>query len=227
MEAYKNEDFEVLRKYLRRYERDVIFYSKPFDDSHCPDAWGESKIKDRLNIRADILNKMFALHATEAELERFKEVNNRLMQLSERLCRCHRELQDKVNLIHRADGGSLKMRTDICPYSEINEAPEPEELAEDSFYDSKWKEMIWCIKGLKCGSGLFCEGNNIPEITNNVIDRKDPFDIPILKNFNVCSLFYALCTERKYSIPDVLRIKDYKIKQDISDWGNDEIQITI
>ena len=61
MDVYKNEDFEVLRKYLRRYEWDVIFYSKPFDDSHCPDAWGESKIEDRLNIRADILNKMFAL----------------------------------------------------------------------------------------------------------------------------------------------------------------------
>ena len=58
MNGYKDEDFEVLRKYLKRYEWDVIFYSKPFDDSHCPDAWGESKIKDRLNIRADILNKM-------------------------------------------------------------------------------------------------------------------------------------------------------------------------
>ena len=100
-------------------------------------------------------------------------------------------------------------------------------MSEESVYDSKWKEMIWCVRGLQYGSGLFCEGNNIPDITNNVVDRKDPFDIPILKNVNVCSLFYALCTERKYSIPDVLRIKDYKIKQDISDWGNDEIQITI
>ena len=65
------------------------------------------------------------------------------------------------------------------------------------------------------------------ETMYEVIDREAPFDIPILKNINVCSLFYALCTERKYSIPDVLRIKNYKIKQEISDWGNDEIQITI
>lgn len=227
MNRYEEEDFDVLRKYLRRYERDVIFYSKPFDDSHCPDAWGESKIEDRLNIRADILNKMFALHATKAELKRFNEVNNRLMQLTEQLCRCHCELQGKVNLIHRADGDSFKIRTDICPYWEINEATEFEELAEDTFYDSKWKEMIWCIKGLKYGSGLFCEGNNIPKITENVVDREAPFDIPILKNINVCSLFYALCTERKYSIPDVLRIKNYKIKQEICGWGGDEIQITI
>ena len=227
MNRYEEEDFDVLRKYLRRYERDVIFYSKPFDDSHCPDAWGGSKIENRLNIRADILNKMFAMHATEAELERFEEVNNRLMQLTEQLCRCHCELQGNVNLIHRADGDSFKIRTDICPYWEINEAPGLEELKEDSFYDSKWKEMICCVMGLQYGIGLFCEGANIPKITNNVVVRKSPFDIPILKNINVCSLFYALCTERKYSIPDVLRIKDYKIKQDISDWGNDEIQITI
>lgn len=225
MNGYKDEDFEVLRKYLRKYEEDVAFYSKVFDNS--PNAWSELKIEGGLKTRADILNKMFALHATETEVERFKEVNKRLMQVTEQFCRCHRELQDKVNLIRRADGDCFKVRTDIWPYWEINEAAEFEELAEDSFYDSKWKEMIGCVMGLQYGSGLFCEGNNIPDITNNVVDRKDPFDIPILKNVNVCSLFYALCTERKYSIPDVLRIKDYKIKQDISDWGNDEIQITI
>ena len=101
MNRYKDEEFEVLHKYLRRYERAVLFYSKPFDDSHCPDAWGESEIEDRLKIRADILNKMFALHATNAELERFKEVNKRMVELTEQLCRSHQELQAKANLIER------------------------------------------------------------------------------------------------------------------------------
>lgn len=227
----KTEDkkrFEVLQKYLRRYERDIIYYSKPFDNSYCTNSWGESQIDRKLSIRADILNRMFALHATDAELEKFEKVNSLLIDLTEQLCSNHRKLQRKVKLMHRADGFRFKIRTSIDPYSKYGEAPELDEMEEDAFYESKWKEMIWCISGLKGGGVLFCEGDNIPDFADFNYEWDTPFNsITRLKGVNICSLFHALCTERKFSIPDVLRIKNYKIEQDIYHWENDTLQITI
>lgn len=220
--------FEVLQKYLRQYEREIIFYSKPFDNSYCTNSWGEFQIDRKLSIRADILNKMFALHATDAELEKVEKVNNMLIDLTEQLCSNHHKLQRKVKLMHRADGFRFSIHTSIDPYIKYGEAPELDEMEEDAFYESKWKEMIWCISGLKGGGVLSCEGDYIPDFAVYNYEWDTPFNsITRLKGVNICFLFHTLCTERKFSIPDVLRIKNYKIEQEICNWENDTLQKTI
>ena len=58
------------------------------------------QVKDLLNDRYCILNKMFRLHITEQEIERFREVNSHLLELTNELFKEHLKMLEFLNGNH-------------------------------------------------------------------------------------------------------------------------------
>ena len=219
MNTKEKAEVELLKQRLLICEKEIIRIGKPYNN-HCQvDDW--DRLFYLLKERAAFLNRMFYLHATEKEQQRFHEVNNRLAQLTENFHQRHTQLYQYVSQTHTRNGGSFGWQTDIGPDTAFSDTNTLLEMDEDDFYGSHWKEMIWIIGKHFKNIGLTCNNEYIdgPRLLPDAIK---------LNGTDVCKLFYAMCTFLKYSIPDVLRIQHYRYNYYI-DTGTEEdiVPITI
>jgi len=157
-----------------------------------------------IDERAKILNRMFCLHATEHELRRFQEVNERLILLSEDFHQWHLQMYQFMSQVHTVDGGALDWITGVSP--EISEPDNLMLMEEDDFYGSRWGDMFKIIMDNSENDCMRCVNEEV-YIGHENIDKW--LDTLLLKDIEVCNLFYALCSI-KFSIPDVLRIQHFK-----------------
>jgi len=200
MNTKEKAEVELLKQRLLICEKEIIRIGKPYNN-HCQiDDW--DRLFYLLKERAAFLNRMFHLHATEKELQRFHEVNNRLAQLTEDFHQRHMQLYQYVSRIQTRNGGSFGWQTDIGPDTSFDDKNTLLEMDEDEFYGSHWEEMIWIIGKHVKNIGLICNDKHLdgPRMLPDVIQ---------LNETNVCKLFFSLCTFLRYSIPDVLRIQHY------------------
>ena len=79
----QKDNISQLRKRLQDCEDYILRIAKPFDGYW--DKATEEVIADHLGTRQWILNEMFEMHATEAEVRRFEVVNERLLALTKQL----------------------------------------------------------------------------------------------------------------------------------------------
>ena len=208
-------DADTLRQMLAQCEDEIMRLAK--DGGHCY-YWPqdcEEDVREELGTRAVILNHMFALHCTPAEVRRFEEVNAALLKLEQQLKEWHNQLQEKFSAIHGLDGGPFQLDTALN--GSIDEDTPLFSMEEDGYYGSRWREMLDAI----------CENSEIDAMADTHFDMEDgvswaegPLCIPQLEHVCVCYLVHALCTHLNYSIPDILRMTTYRIdyRMDCSDF---------
>jgi hypothetical protein len=166
----------------------------------------EDLVREELSIRAYILNHMFALHCTPAEVNRFEEVNNALLKLEKVFHNWHNFLQGQVSVIRGLDGESFQLDTYLN--GSIDEDTPLYTMEEDSYYKSRWREMLDAISET---SEIEAICNYSSNLEDGVSWAEGPLCIPQLKHICVCYLIHALCTHLNYSIPDILRMTTYRI----------------
>ena len=104
-------DISVLRRRLQAVEEEIIRIAKPFD--HIMSDAEEELVSEHLLTRSYILNRMFELHATEAEVQRFEEVNERLFNLTKDFNKRHQQLQQQLSSICTLSGEPLELQTEL------------------------------------------------------------------------------------------------------------------
>lgn len=197
---------DTLRQMLAQCEDEIMRLAKSAEGTLYWPRAVEELVREELGTRACILNHMFALHCTKAEVRRFEEVNEALLKLEEKFIVWYNHLQNQFSLIYGLDGKSFEIETTIN--GSIDEDTPLYQMEEDGYYNSRWREMLDAL----------CEVSEIDAMVNCEVDMEDgvswaegPLCIPQLEHICVCYLIHALCTHLNYSIPDVLRMTTYRI----------------
>ena len=195
---------DTLRTMLAQCEDEIIRLAKKAEGILYWPRDVEELVREELNTRACILNHMFALHCTEAEVRRFEEVNAALLRLEEKYILWHNHLQKQFDLIYGLDGESFVLGTAIN--GSVDDDTPLFLMEEDSYYGSRWHEMLDAL----------CENSDIEamgtptNMEDGVSWAEGPLRIPQLEHVTVCYLIHALCTHLDYSIPDILRMTTYR-----------------
>ena len=205
----KETNAENLRQQLVACEESVIQQSKYDGILIEPDD--ETELCRLLETRCDILNRMFAIHATDAELNRFKYVNDRLLQLTHNFNERHLHLQQQISVIQGLNGEPFELRTTL-DYRHNPDSPQLYVMEEDSYYKSRWNEML----GINCimcenshQNAAFCSGEHICEMDDGKSWNDGALRMPILNHICICYLVHSLCVHLRYSIPDLLRMTTF------------------
>lgn len=206
---------DTLRQMLAQCEDEIMRLAKNAGSCNYWPREAEELVREVLITRAYILNHMFALHCTPAEVRRFEEVNNAMLKLETVFHNWHNFLQDQFSAIRGLDGESFQLDTYLN--GSIDEETPIYTMEEDSYYKSHWREMLDAISE---NSEIKAISNHSSNLEDGVSWAEGPLCIPQLEHICVCHLIHALCTHLHYSIPDILRMTTYRIdySMDCSDF---------
>ena len=218
-------DSDKLRKMLAATENDILRVAKPFDGDLDWDTPTEKVLDQMLEERACILNRMFELHCTEAEVRRFEHVNETLLNMMNRFHKEQQQLNRQLDMLpdigeHSANRFHLIGEINYC---HDYEDPKLFPMEEDAFYCSHWNEMLWAVSSLSR-----MDAHTIHNGESNYLDdgqtwAEGPLRIPQFENICVCYLVHALCTHLRYSIPDLLRMTTYTCERSMWEMSKAEV----
>ena len=204
-------DTDKLRAMLATTEGKILREAKPFDgDLDWKTSTG--KMLDwMLKERACILNRMFELHCTEAEVRRFEHVNEALLKMMNRFHEEQQRLQKQLDMLpdigeHGANRLYLIGEINYC---HDHEDPKIFPMEEDAFYGSHWNEMLWVVSSVSRMDAHTIHGGESNKLDDGQTWAEGPLCIPQFEHICVCYLVHALCTHLRYSIPDLLRMTTY------------------
>lgn len=188
------------------------------------------RVREMMSDRSFILHLLFEKHCTPAEVTRLEKVNALLLDLTNRTYKRTASLARKVLSIPREEldddltvEGKLIPEFDL-PYSVLR-------LEDDNYYGSDFVRMAAILQeteeyqpgmaDVRCYLGQI--ENFTPAITDEELGCANTMDdgttwgeawlrIPPLEHIIICYALHALVTHMNWSIPDVLRINDYKIE---------------
>lgn len=218
-------DTDTLRKMLAATEKEILRVAKPFNGDLDWDTPTE-EVLDRLSEeRACILNRMFELHCTEAEVHRFEYVNEALLKMMNRFHEEQQQLRQQLDMLpdngeHSANRFHLIGEINYC---HDYEDPKLFPMEEDAFYGSHWNEMLWAVSSLSR-----MDAHTIHNGESNYLDdgqtwAEGPLRIPQFEHICVCYLVHALCTHLHYSIPDLLRMTTYTCERSMWEMSKAEL----
>lgn len=188
------------------------------------------RVREMMSDRGFILHLLFEKHCTPAEVARLEKVNALLLDLTNRTYKRTASLARKVLSTPREGldddltvEGKLIPEFDL-PYSVLR-------LEDDNYYGSDFVRMAAILQeteeyqpGMADVSCYLDQIENFtPAITDEELGCANTMDdgttwgeawlrIPPLEHIIICYALHALVTHMNWSIPDVLRINDYKIE---------------
>ena len=225
-----------LKNELKKLENSILEITgnplklgRAFFDWASDDARVE-KVHEMMSTRSYILNLLFEKHCTPAEVARLEKVNTLLLDLTNRTYARTASLARNVLATPREDlddditiEGKLVPEFDL-PYSVLR-------LEDDNYYGSDFVRMAAILQETeKYQPGMAdvrCYPHQIKVYTPNISDKElgcaNEMDdgstwaeawlaIPPLQHITICYALHALVTHMNWSIPDALRINDYKIE---------------
>ena len=204
-------DLDLLRAKLSATEDEILRMAKPFDGDLDWDTPTEKVLDRLLDERTCILNRMFELHCTEAEVRRFEHVNETLLKMMNRFHEEQQQLQRQLDMLpdmgeHSANRFHLSGEINYChDYEEPNLFP----MEDDAFYGSHWNEMLWAVSSLSRMDAHTIHNGESNKLDDGQTWAEGPLRIPQFEHICVCYLVHALCTHLRYSIPDLLRMTTY------------------
>jgi len=204
-------DTNTLRKMLATTENEILRIAKPFDGDLDWDTHTEELLDRLLDERACILNRMFELHCTEAEVRRFEHVNKELLKMTNRFYEEQQQIQRQLDSLpdigeHSANRFHLRGEINYC---HDDEDPKLFPMEDDAFYGSHWNEMLWAISSLSRMDAHTIHEGEANHFDDDQTWAEGPLRIPQFEHICVCHLVHALCTHLRYSIPDLLRMTTY------------------
>ncbi len=218
-------DTDTLRKMLAATEKEILRVAKPFNGDLDWDTPTEEVLDRLVEERVCILNRMFELHCTEAEVHRFEYVNEALLKMMNRFHEEQQQLRQQLDMLpdigeHSANRFHLIGEINYC---HDYEDPKLFPMEEDAFYGSHWNEMLWAVSSLSR-----MDAHTIHNGESNYLDdgqtwAEGPLRIPQFEHICVCYLVHALCTHLHYSIPDLLRMTTYTCERSMWEMSKAEI----
>ena len=218
-------DLDLLRTKLSDTEDEILRVAKPFDGDLDWDT-PTGKVLDRLlEERACILNRMFELHCTEAEVRRFEHVNEALLKMMNRFHEEQQQLNRQLDMLpdigeHSANRFHLTGEINYC---HDFEDPKLFPMEEDAFYGSHWNEMLWVVSSLSRMDAHTIHNGESNKLDDGQTWAEGSLRIPHFEHICVCYLVHALCTHLRYSIPDLLRMNTYTCERSM--WEMSEAEI--
>ncbi len=220
-----------LEKQILDITGDPISYKHycPFLD-WCRDEAKVEAVEEMMLDRCFILNLLFDIHCTPAEVARLEKINGMLLEMTNRTYHRTADMMRAQMVMKRDDmdddyelEGKLVPLFDI-PYSVLR-------LEDDNFYGSDFIRMAAILQETEKNKPLLadvtCDWSRLKEKTpsatdaelecSNIMDDEDswaegPLRHPKLAHITICYALHALCTHMNWSIPDVLRINDFFIE---------------
>ena len=188
------------------------------------------RVREMMSDRSFILHLLFEKHCTPAEVARLEKVNDLLLDLTNRTYNRTASLARKVLSTPREEldddltvEGKLIPEFDL-PYSVLR-------LEDDNYYGSDFVRMAAILQETEeyqpGMADVRCDLDQIenftPAITDEELGCANSMDdgttwgeawlrIPPLEHIIICYALHALVVHMNWSIPDVLRINDYKIE---------------
>ena len=218
-------DTDTLRKMLAATEKEILRVAKPFNGDLDWDTPTKEVLDRLLEERVCILNRMFELHCTEAEVHRFEYVNEALLKMMNRFHEEQQQLRQQLDMLpdigeHSANRFHLIGEINYC---HDYEDPKLFPMEEDAFYESHWNEMLWVVSLLSRMDAHTIHDGESNKLDDGQTWAEGPLRIPQFEHICVCYLVHALCTHLHYSIPDLLRMTTYTCERSM--WEMSEAEI--
>ena len=230
---------EVQLKYeLIKLEKKILdITGDPIDYKHyspfldwCRDDAKVEAVEEMMLDRCFILNLLFDIHCTPAEVARLEKINGMLLEMTNRTYHRTADMMRALMVMKKDDmdddyelEGKLAPRFDI-PYSVLR-------LEDDDYYGSDFIRMAAILQETekhKPGmADVSCDWSRLKDKTPSATDKElecanimddgdswaeGPLRHPKLAHIKICYALHALCTHMNWSIPDVLRINDFSIE---------------
>ena len=218
-------DTDTLHKMLAAKEDEILRVAKPFDGDLDWDTPTEKVLDQMLEERACILNRMFELHCTEAEVRRFEHVNEALLKMTNRFHEEQQQLNRQLDMLPDIGEHSVNRfhLTGEINYCHDYEDPKLFPMEEDAFYGSHWNEMLWAVSSLSQMDAHTIHNGDSNKLDDGQTWAVGPLRIPQFEHICVCYLVHALCTHLRYSIPDLLRMTTYSCERSM--WEMSEAEV--
>ena len=231
-EHQKTNNSYRLRKQLQRVERRILRIT-----GTNPDSWRWARSRKKLEYvgllirkRKDLLNKMFV--GTPEEVTRMEQVNERLLDLTQRMYRRSAELYLNVltTTYDKTFDDDVMIESSLTYCCDCDESVL--DMTNDSYYGSDFRRMLSIIdllylyrckefeikeieqihKSMKLDDDQTMSNEELgfkDHLNDNKTWGKDTF-MGCYSVFNhICHAVHVICSHQPYSIPDLLRMNDF------------------
>ena len=208
-------DTDYLRRYLRQCESEIMRLSYDENDKEMFIISNQDKILIKTEIRCTLLNRIFELSYSEANFRDLEATNNRLLQMEAKVLEIHKQRHQQLTAIHP----DYKLSTSLT-YFHNAQNPRLIIREDDGFYGSQWSDMIEIldlIHGVEMTDSLYGCYDNFFDSYHNGLPLKETCNIDLVlpQHIPFCHSFCELCNHQYYSIPDIMRMTTYHIRQEV------------
>ena len=202
-------DTDYLQRYLRQCKSEILMLAYDENDRELFILSNEDRILEQAEIRCALLNRMFELHCSEANIRDLEATNNRLVQMDAKVLEVHKQRHQQLITIHP----NYKLNTSLT-YFHDNQNPQ------DGFYGSQWNDIIEILNTIHSiemtDSLYYCSGDFFDSYLNG-LPLKDQCNIDLVfpQPISFCYSFCELCNHQHYSIPDIMCMTTYHIRQEV------------
>lgn len=202
---------DYLQRYLRQCKSEILMLAYDENDRERFILSNEDRILEQAEIRCALLNRMFELSYSEANIRDLEATNNRLIQMEAKVLEIHKQRHQQLTAIHP----DYKLDTNLT-YCHDAQNPQLIIREDDDFYGSQWSDMMEIldlIHGVEMTDNLYGCYDNFFDSYLNGLPLKDQCNIDLV--FPQPISFCELCNSQYYSIPDILRMTTYHIRHEM------------
>mgnify|MGYP003513969581 CR=1 FL=1 len=208
-------DTDYLQRYLRQCKSELLMLAYDENDRELFILSNEDRILEQAEIRCALLNRMFELHCSEANIRDLEATNNRLVQMEAKVLEIHKQRHQQLTAIHP----DYKLNTSLT-YFHDNQNPQLVIREDDGFYGSQWNDIIEIlntIHSIEMTDSLYYCSGDFYDSYHNGLPLKEPckINLALPHDISFCYSFCELCNHQHYSIPDIMRMTTYHIRQEV------------
>lgn len=211
----KQTDADYLRRYLKQCEGEILRLAYDENDREMFNISNEDRILEKAEIRCALLNRMFELNCSEANFWDLEMTNRRLVQMEAKVLEVHKQRFQKFISIHPG----YKLDT-LLTYCHDTQNPQLVIREDDGFYGSQWNDIIEILNTIHSiemtDSLYYCSGDFYDSYHNGLpLNESCEIDLALPHKISFCYSFCELCNNQYYSIPDIMRMTTYHIRQEV------------
>lgn len=240
LELPKEEQAAKIREILQSVERYILNVTGPDPLSAYCHEWlkgntGDgnespeySLVEDLIMERSAIMNLLFGLHCSDEEVERLKQMNDHLFNLTKEL---HHKVADTYRMLlstQKDDSFIDDINIDGIIHYNCESGQDYVMLEDDGYYGSNFSQMLAVIAATEndklmeivSASCSWHPDVHTPEMTDKQLGVEDYlndgqswhegfWDLPKVKDVVFCHAVHDICTHKNYSIPDLLRMNTF------------------
>ena len=208
-------DTDYLQRYLRQCKSEILMLAYDENDRELFILSNQDRILRKAEIRCALLNRMFELSYSEANIRDLEMTNRRLVQMEAKVLEVHKQRHQQLITIHP----NYKLDTNLT-YCHDAQNPQLIIREDDDFYDSQWSDMMEILDTIHSiemtDSLYYCSGDFYDSYHNGLpLKESCEIDLALPYEISFCYSFCELCNHQHYSIPDIMRMTTYHIRQEV------------